>query len=531
MIQNNFHSLNFIICLSVVLISEQIFFKTNAIPEIQPPNYDTVFDDSFLKVVSIINNNIISLIYGKNKKYINNSLINHDDMNLLSRSCKDDYECRQKKESSLNKLKKELDLLECLHTFLCLQILDVLKKARNLNSNHIIKINYQYVTEYIIRMISFFIYGKFVVNPWQYDFAMKAIDIAKLERKKENTYEISLKFINDSSLFFTMNKFCENCKKTNEVLKLITTLIFNKFQEKNIQFSTHENFVLNIVKNLLIKTNLPCISKMYNAAHIFIHKANQKEVVVDEAYENTKKDFLQSLKLSKSDIESYERETINFFDKHLWEKDGWNRLSAAYFYRASSLKQNSSKKSILKKVLRVQPEKSENEDNIPCTVKYGRVNEPKAKELFEMITDLQIELCGVFIDENLNYLTAKPDGLIGKDGIVEIKCPLNAQNMIPKLAIKQKVIKYVHYNENEDLVIKRSSDIFYQIQGELHITKRHYCYLIIWTPKGIVYSKILRDDKFWNDKMEERLIYFYENIMLPEILNRQFFKNLNIVNT
>ncbi|XP_050547414.1 uncharacterized protein LOC126909076 isoform X1 [Daktulosphaira vitifoliae] len=453
-------------------------------------------------------------------------------MNLLSRSCKDDYECRQKKESSLNKLRKELDLLECLHTFLCLQILDVLKKARNLNSNHIIKINDQYVTEYIIRMISFFIYGKFVVNPWQYDFAMKAIDIAKLERKKENTYEISLKFINDSSLFFTMNKFCENCKKTNEVLKLITTFTFNKFQEKNIQFSIHENFVLNIVKNLLIKTNLPCISKMYNAAHIFIHKAtNQETVVFDKDYENKKKYFLQSLKKNKSEIETFERSTIHFFDKELWFKERRKRLSASQFHHACSFKQTSNKAAFLKRAMRIRSEKFENcehEDTTSYSAHYGRINEPKAKELFEKIMDLQIEPCGVFIDEFLNYLTAKPDGLIGKDGIVEIKCPLNAQNIIPKLAIKYKVIKYVHYDENGDLVLKRNSDIFYQIQGELHITKRQYCYLIIWTLKGIAYCKILQDDKFWNDNMEERLIYFYENIMIPEIINPQFFKNLNI---
>ncbi|XP_050526276.1 uncharacterized protein LOC126896998 isoform X3 [Daktulosphaira vitifoliae] len=496
-----------------------------------PPNYDTIFDDSFLQVVSTINNDIKLLVYGKNKRFINHSLINKDDIKLLSRSCKDNYECRQKKESSLNKLKKELESLECFHTFLCLQILELLKETRNLNPNHITRIKYQYVTIFIIRIISFFVYGKFVVNPWQYDFAMKAIDITKLERKKENTYEISLKFINNSSLCFTMNKFCENCKKKIDILKLITTFTFNTFQEKNNQFLKLENCVLKIVKNLMIKANLPCVTNMNTTSHIFINKAaKQNEVVIDKDFENKKRDFLQSLKLNKSEIETFERNTIKCFDKDLWFKEPRKRLSAYHFYRACKFKQTSSKEAFLKRTMFIRFEKSEatETEDTPCYIEYGRDNEHKAKELFENIMDLQIDPCGVFIDEKLNYLTAKPDGLIGKDGIVEIKCPVNAQNMTPKLAIEQKVIKYVHYDENGDLVLKRSSDIFYQIQGELHITKRHYCYLIIWTPKGIAYCKILQDDKFWNDNVEEKLIDFYENIMLPELINPQLFKNLNI---
>ncbi|XP_050547954.1 uncharacterized protein LOC126909811 [Daktulosphaira vitifoliae] len=142
--------------------------------------------------------------------------------------------------------------------------------------------------------------------------------------------------------------------------------------------------------------------------------------------------------------------------------------------------------------------------------------------------DVKIEPCSAFIDKNINYLTAKPDGIIGDDGIVEIKCPVNAQYFTPEKAIKDKVIKYLYYNENKELILKRSSVTFYQIQGELHISKRQYCYLIIWTPKGIVYCKILRDDKFWNDNMEQKLIDFYENIMLPELLNFHFTKNLNV---
>ncbi|VVC39032.1 Restriction endonuclease type II-like,YqaJ viral recombinase,Exonuclease, phage-type/RecB, C- [Cinara cedri] len=55
--------------------------------------------------------------------------------------------------------------------------------------------------------------------------------------------------------------------------------------------------------------------------------------------------------------------------------------------------------------------------------KYGIENEPMAKKDFEKKFDFKIEPAGLFIHTKLNYLAASPDGLIGKDAIVEIKCP------------------------------------------------------------------------------------------------------------
>ncbi|XP_050526262.1 uncharacterized protein LOC126896990 isoform X4 [Daktulosphaira vitifoliae] len=523
MIKNRCNTFNLITCLFVILISAQIFFNSNASPEIQPPDYDTIFDDSFLQVIITINNNIKSFVCEKNQRFIKHSFINKDDIKLLSRSCEDNYECRQKKESSLNKLKKELESLECFHTFLCLQILEVLKndiRIKNLNPNHTLKITFLDASVYVVRMISFFIYGKFVVNPWQYNFAKRLIDLARLKRQKKDTLKFSLEYLDDSVLLSSMNEFCENCKKTNELYI---------FQEKINKFLNKKNFNLH-VKNLMSKTSLPCITNMNKTSHTLISKANQKEEVIDEDFENIKKVFLQSLKLNNYDEELFKKNEIHFVNKDFWKKIRNNRLTSSRFHCACSFNLSKNKESYLRRTLRIWNKKYDNKDNIPFANKYGTVKEPKAKEHFEKKMEVKIEPCSAFIDENLNYLIARPDGLIGDDGIVEIKCPVNAQYLTPEEAIKNKVIKYVHYNEHKELILKRSSRFFYQIQGELHISKRQYCYLIIWTPKGIVYCKIIRDDKFWNDNMEPKLIYFYEDFMLPELLNIHLTKDLNITN-
>ncbi|XP_050521664.1 uncharacterized protein LOC126894583 [Daktulosphaira vitifoliae] len=357
-------------------------------------------------------------------------------------------------------------------------------------------------------MISFFIYGKFVVNPCQYNLAMCIIDVTRLQQQKKDTLDVSLTHLSNSALLSSMNEFCDNCKKNNEFLKSIISFKCNTLEGKSIQFFIQEN-VKNYVKNIFLITNIPCVIKMTNISHDFIYKAvSKKEVAMDKEYENKKKDFLQSLKLSKSDIETLERNSIYFGNDNWYRKERRKRLSASFFHRVCKYQQTSSKEAILRMVMRIRNEKSEvseTENTISThyrnTFKYGITSEQKAKELFEKKMGIQIIQCGIFIDENLNFLAAQPDGLVEKDGIVEIKCPFNAKEMTPENAIKHKVIKYVHYNKNGDLLLKRTSEIFYQIQGELHITQRQYCYLIIWTPKGIkshfIIISTLRSKEFY----------------------------------
>lgn len=43
------------------------------------------------------------------------------------------------------------------------------------------------------------------------------------------------------------------------------------------------------------------------------------------------------------------------------------------------------------------------------------------------------------------YLAVSPDGLIGEDAILEIKCPLSIKELTPEEAISQNKLKYMTY--------------------------------------------------------------------------------------
>lgn len=144
--------------------------------------------------------------------------------------------------------------------------------------------------------------------------------------------------------------------------------------------------------------------------------------------------------------------------------------------------------------------------NVPSLV-HGKANEDKARQL-ENKSGIKVELCELFIDCNLQYLGATPDGLVDEETIVEIKCPVSAFNMDVKVAIEQKKIRFWKIDKKTDsLIINKTHSWFYQIQGQLHTTGRKICILGVWTGnnKDMKVEYIERDDQFWKSEMESQL--------------------------
>jgi len=65
--------------------------------------------------------------------------------------------------------------------------------------------------------------------------------------------------------------------------------------------------------------------------------------------------------------------------------------------------------------------------------------------------NVKINDCGLFIDSIDVFLGATPDGLIGADTLVEIKCPYSAENIDPDEAIIQKKITIWKTNKNKEI--------------------------------------------------------------------------------
>jgi len=97
----------------------------------------------------------------------------------------------------------------------------------------------------------------------------------------------------------------------------------------------------------------------------------------------------------------------------------------------------------------------------------GTELEDSARSLYEMVYDCEVKEVGLCMDDEGTYI-ASPDGLIGDDGVLEIKC-LKASNHIKAI---------IYHAKNR----KPPTDYISQVQMQLFVTGRKWCDLVFYHP-------------------------------------------------
>ena len=118
------------------------------------------------------------------------------------------------------------------------------------------------------------------------------------------------------------------------------------------------------------------------------------------------------------------------------------------------------------------------------SLEWGNTFEHEAKTVYALRTGQPINDCGFF--EYSDELGASPDGLIGEEGIAEIKCPYDTANHIENLRLKsQKDFYNLQY------------EYYIQIQVQLLCTGKKWAEFISYDPRCASHLniKILRIDR------------------------------------
>lgn len=78
--------------------------------------------------------------------------------------------------------------------------------------------------------------------------------------------------------------------------------------------------------------------------------------------------------------------------------------------------------------------------------------------------------------------------------------------------------------------LKKNHNIFYDVQGQLHICKKNVCLFAIWTSNRyrMHIERIERDSNFFDNKMITKLSTFYNDWLLPELVNSRLSRNMPI---
>lgn len=159
------------------------------------------------------------------------------------------------------------------------------------------------------------------------------------------------------------------------------------------------------------------------------------------------------------------------------------------------------------------------------SIKYGRLYEKSGFAHFQKAHEAEHEASsvvesGIWLCPEDISLGSSPDGMVycscHEKSTLEIKCPLTCEKEIPSL----KTVKYLTF-ENGQYGLKKTDGYFYQVQGQMAITKSKLCHFVVYSPldDGIhsIIIDIPFDEDFWNTARGQ-LSAFFDNIAGPALL-------------
>lgn len=127
---------------------------------------------------------------------------------------------------------------------------------------------------------------------------------------------------------------------------------------------------------------------------------------------------------------------------------------------------------------------SDNEDFFSPFTERGNLLEPEARRLYSAVNEVEVSQVGLVEEDGEfdGWAVCSPDGLVGDDGIIEIKT----------LAAKL----FLLFTEDKDKIYIKPEHRT-QIQYNLFVTERKWCDLVYYHPRaGFRIIRIERDEEY-----------------------------------
>ena len=133
-----------------------------------------------------------------------------------------------------------------------------------------------------------------------------------------------------------------------------------------------------------------------------------------------------------------------------------------------------------------------------AAMQCGTDQEPFARAAYEAAQGVMVEEVGFMSHPTIEMAGASPDGLVGEDGMVEIKCP-NSAGMIEALLTQKVPAKY-----------------FAQMQLQMACAGRQWCDYVVFDPRmpakaQLFVKRVPRDNDFIKE-METEIVKFLSEV-------------------
>jgi putative phage-type endonuclease len=118
-----------------------------------------------------------------------------------------------------------------------------------------------------------------------------------------------------------------------------------------------------------------------------------------------------------------------------------------------------------------------------AAMQWGHDTEPQARAMYEFMRDVAVQQVGLVLHPSINKSHASPDGIVGDDGLIEIKCPNTATHIETLLS-----------DDVDGRYIK-------QMQWQMACCGRGWCDFVSFDPRlpaemQMFVQRVARDDEF-----------------------------------
>ena len=132
-----------------------------------------------------------------------------------------------------------------------------------------------------------------------------------------------------------------------------------------------------------------------------------------------------------------------------------------------------------------------------AAMQWGTDNEPQARAMYEFMRNVSVVEVGIVLHPTIENAQASPDGLVGDDGLVEIKCPLTSTH-----------ISTLRGGEIDGKYMK-------QMQWQMACCGRAWCDFVSFDPRlpaemQMFVQRVFRDDAFIAELEREAVLFLAE---------------------
>lgn len=215
--------------------------------------------------------------------------------------------------------------------------------------------------------------------------------------------------------------------------------------------------------------------------------------------------------ISQEHVTQIEQDTRGQAVVGLWHTERTKRMTASRFGRICKVTEKTDADKYAQSLQQVKSISA-------APLEHGRKYESTAVKAYCKKTGNGVTTSGLVVCSERPYLACSPDGIVDSTTIIEIKCPYASRDK----PITPVTVPYLGLAQNGKLFLNRNHDYMYQVQGNMHITQRTLCHLVIFTLVDLVIVDVPYDDTFVND-MLTRLESFFHNHYRKEYLNKHFY--------